>query len=102
MTPPKPPPLLEWSVENRSSLVGMRNGTVFVRLARVVTGMNAKYQVHFTFPMPRGLQAPPIILSDIEQAKKASEGVFGHWLKAVNLAPVKPTPPARKPAAKKA
>lgn len=102
MTLPKPPPLLEWVVENRSSLVGMRYGTVFVRLERVIEGGVARYRVHLTFPLPRGLQMPRIVLADIEAAKEAAEQVFDRWLKAVHFAPVKPTPPPRKPAKKKA
>ena len=102
MTPPKPPPLLEWSVENRSSLVGMRNGTVFVRLERVVVGMDVKYRIHLTFPLPRGIVLPNVLLRDIERAKAAAEEVFSRWLKAVLLAPVKPPPAPRKPSTKKA
>lgn len=78
-----PPPLLQWRVDSRSAAAGMRVNTVFVRIVR----MESKFEIHFTFPLPRGVKVPSLRTESLETAKLIAEDLFGKWLLAVHLTP---------------
>lgn len=92
MTKETPPPLLEWNVEGRSVVAGMRLNTVFVRVDRVIEAGQVRYRVHFTFPLPRGVRPRDLHFGTVDAAKMVAEDLFAKWLMAVDL-----TPPAGLP-----